>query len=356
MRRFFGLKIVVLLAVLTFGCIDAINLTLEDETEFLVVNGAFSANQSRHRIDLYFATGQRVQARRPVTDASIRLLEDGVLYGMYTEVNDGLYELTTPVVPPVPGRQYQLDIQLPNGQQYASRPEAMPRQITGDSVFFDFTFFPEITPVGAINRPQAEVFVATPLPNDDEAFWLKWEVTTMYSFPEVQCSPFVPAKTCYVPVEEPQQTINLLDGSNLNSDYLPKWKVWNKVIPAQDLEFRGKHYFLVNQQSISREAHEYWRKVNLVANQTGSIFDAPPAAVRGNLFNINNPEEEVLGYFEVSNTDSLRGFITEFDLQGFYRFTDNACQDSANPFAQNGRFCCFCILLENATLDRPPWW
>jgi len=344
--------------ILQFSCIDPINLTLEDKEEFLVVDGSFSADTGPHRLKLYFATGQRVKAQRPVSNAAITLFEESAVFGQYTETSPGNYELGNgSVAGGSVGKSYHINIELENGASFQSQPDILPQRIQGDSVFFTYAYKDEPTPAGLVRRPYVDVFTATPLPEQGSDYWLKWVVNTMYSFPEVVCSPLgPPPDICYIRVDDDQQEIQLLDGNNVNASYLPEWKVGEKILPPSDFEYRGKHYFLVNQQSITKDAYDYWRKINLIANQSGSIFDAPPAAVPGNVYNINDPNQVVLGYFELSNTDSLRGFITEGDFFDFYKFTSNVCEDAGNPFAQNQRACCFCTIIDNGTTIRPEWW
>ena len=345
--------------ILIISCIDQINLTLEDDQEFLVVDGSFSIDGGPPIVELYYATGQRVQAKRQVSDAEIKLMENDQLRGIFTEVREGNYQIEDREIIGTVGKSYHIEIKLATGGIYRSTPEIMPPKIRGDSVFFDFTLIEEPTSVGVISRPSIQAFVATPLPQNTDPYWLKWETKTIYSFPEAICSPIAPPPViCYILAEESEQQINLLNGTDLGTNYLPKWKVFEKLIPPSDLEYRGRHYFLVNQQSITKNAFDYWTKINRIANQSGSIFDAPPAAVPGNISNANNPTEVVLGYFELTNTDSLRAFVTKGDFFQFYKFTSNTCADILNPTATNSRACCGCGIIERErnTMVRPSWW
>lgn len=341
-----------------FSCIDPINLTLEDDGEFLVIDANYTPNRPTHQVRLYYATSLRTKGQRPVEGAEVVLVENNQIRESYEEDRRGLYELNTIQIKGETGKRYHIEITLPTGQSYQSHPEVLPEVVRGDSVFFEFSFREDLDILGGlIQRPFVEAFVATPLPTPS-SFWLKWNVTNMYSFPEPVCNPLgPPPNTCYVTPETFVQEVKLLSGSNLEANYLPKFKIGETQLPNSDFEYRGRYYYLANQLSITEGAYNYWNKVNLVANQTGSIFDAPPAEVRGNLFNVNDPQEIVLGYFEVSNTDSLRGFITEGDLVNFYQFPTNYCIMFNDPFSRNNRECCNCRLIkEELTLDRPSWW
>jgi len=271
-------------------------------------------------------------------------------YLKITSKKRGIYELSAEDSKGTIGNSYHIEVALSNGQIYQSEPEIVPELVKGDSIFFELSLQEEATPISVVRRPTLEVFIATSLPAD-KPIWLKWDIQNRYSFPEVSCGPFSVPAICYASVDIFKEEVLLLNGSNLSLDYLPKFKVAEKQLPNRDDEFRGRNYFLVNQQSITKSAYEYWRNINLVANQTGSIFDAPPAAVQGNLYNVNDPTETVLGYFEVSSVDSLRGFVTAASIARFHRFTFNACAD-----LRANRACCRCEVIENSTMERPDWW
>ena len=347
--------LLLLVVIANHSCIDPLNLTLEDKGEFLVIDGFFSTDKGEHLFKLYYATGQRVNARTEVSGADITLFENGKSWLKYSEISKGVYRVVTSEKSASVGNNYHIHITLSNGEMYASHPEKMPVKVFGEKVFFDFLTKPEVNEHGfSFKRPYIDIYLATQLPTDID-FWLKWDMQTIYGFPEAHCSPLIPPKICYISKPQNPQEINLFNGAALNTAYLPRQYLAEKRLSTLDAEFRNKHYFLVNQKSITQEAHEYWRKINTITNQTGSIFDAPPAYVPGNVFNVNRPEETVLGYFEVANVDSLRASVIASDFRQFYRFPENLCQ-AGNPLNLFERACCNCEILDNVTFERPSWW
>ncbi len=81
-----------------------------------------------------------------------------------------------------------------------------------------------------------------------------------------------------------------------------------------DWSFYEKHYFTLYQSAMTRDAIEYWRKVDILANQVGSIFDTPPAEINGNIKNLNNQDEKVYGYFQTVNETYHRFTLYKEDL------------------------------------------
>ena len=60
------------------------------------------------------------------------------------------------------------------------------------------------------------------------------------------------------------------------------------------------HYsILVKQHSISKEEYDFWNNIKQVNEAGDDIFGKQPYMVDGNIHNISNPDEKVLGYFQV---------------------------------------------------------
>lgn len=67
----------------------------------------------------------------------------------------------------------------------------------------------------------------------------------------------------------------------------------------------------IEQHIISKEAFDF---LFLVRDQTafvGSIFDSPPAPIRGNIYNIKDPEDRPLGFFGVSGVSTAEIVVEE---------------------------------------------
>ena len=339
------------------SCIDPFTIELEEGQVFLVVDGEFTPEKRPHLLELYYTNSQVSRRRTPTEGATIELVSGEGERELYTEIDKGIYQLKGEKIEGEENGEYFVKIKLVNGAEYQSVPAKMPRQIKGDSAYIRFNFLEETLITGAITKTSfLEVFVDSPLPQNDSDYWLKWEVSTLYSFPEIMCGPLgPPPDICFIPGKNDPQQLMLLNGERFGNGRVERLKVNEKRLVSNNFEYRGRHYFLVNQQSINKETYDYWEKVNRVANQTGSIFDAPPAGIPGNIYNVNDPEEMVLGYFELTHTDSLRAYITAGELSNDFKFPTLVCPTSSSSFFEFFRECCDCTRIENSTLNRPAW-
>jgi len=75
-----------------------------------------------------------------------------------------------------------------------------------------------------------------------------------------------------------------------------------------------KYSTLVKQYSLSREAYSYWKSLQDITQNTGTLFDPTPAMVTGNISNTSNIENPVLGIFQASALKQERIFIDRAEI------------------------------------------
>jgi hypothetical protein len=74
----------------------------------------------------------------------------------------------------------------------------------------------------------------------------------------------------------------------------------------------------VQQQSLSSEAYDYWRRMNDQSVESGGMYEKQPASVVGNIYNVDDPEEVVLGCVYATQLRELRLFVHNNNLFEFY--------------------------------------
>ena len=76
---------------------------------------------------------------------------------------------------------------------------------------------------------------------------------------------------------------------------------------AEKLELR--YSILLKQYALTKDGYQFWENMRKNTEQLGSIFDAQPTQLKGNIHNIDNPAEPVIGFITVTNTQSKRIYI-----------------------------------------------
>jgi len=74
----------------------------------------------------------------------------------------------------------------------------------------------------------------------------------------------------------------------------------------------------IRQYAMTQDAYTFWTLLKTNTEQLGSIFDAQPSATIGNIHNINNPNEPVIGYMSACSVSQKRIYINYTDLPKSY--------------------------------------
>lgn len=353
-------KIIYIASFMLSGCLDRIEIPLTNSEKQLIIFSQLTTLDEPQYVYLSESFGKtdqqtaingalvRDELPTPVSGAIIILKDDKNNSWSFRENKPGQYQLQG-LSHGLTGNCYSLEVNT-GDKTYRSPLEKIPEQIASDSAFYDIS--EEVFPSKDSQRLThlLYIFSKTNLP-DDSNYFLKWDVNEVYFweltfFP----NPFnVPPPDCFVFGRVEPQEINLFDGSKIKLETITQHLATREI----DASFKNRHYIIVRQHSISKEAHDYWNKVKMLLNNTGSVFDIPPAQIKGNMVNIENPQDRALGYFEVSNTIETRFFL----VRGFIPYyLEPFCEYMpGKPRAEYDKACISCSAIPNSTGVRPLW-
>ncbi len=81
------------------------------------------------------------------------------------------------------------------------------------------------------------------------------------------------------------------------------------LIPANSEKISVKYSMLLRQFVLTKEAFDFWESLRKNTEQLGSIFDAQPSQLAGNIHNINDAGEIVIGYISAGTYQQKRIFV-----------------------------------------------
>lgn len=332
--------------LLILGCSEVVDLKTRPGASQLLVFGRITDGLEGNFIELS-RTSVLNGEQEPVTGAVVRVFAGDGNTEYYRETESGKYELANETLIGQPGMIYYLEIDVPGGSTYRSTPETMPENNTVD--ILDFEAGPIRIPIqnnAEISRNMVSLFMRTEFLDVDQEFYVRWNLLETYLFPErpkMVDSPDYPPQWCYITNDLEGQSVFLHDGSTLKNPVISRRLMTRRLA---DNAFVSSYYFQVVRSSLTKDAYRYWNEVDQVANAQGSIFDRPLAAVQSNIYNIDDPEEEILGYFEVSTMDTTRLLIRENDTP----FAISTPCPQSGPLTDE---CDNCLLLDNSEKVKP---
>lgn len=342
MHKISLLAMLLMIGVTVSGCVEEINFDIEREGGQLVVNGGIYDHNGPFTVELAL-TDEVVTVPKPLRGANVTLIDDNEHSFPYVETDPGVYSIPIGEVVGRRGDTYHIEIELPDGRVYRSIPEMIPQLNGVPETILNVGFIQVPSTNGSLlDVPAISILANTELPDHIEPLFLKWDVESVYAFRENEPASAIgpPANTCYITRKTDTQTINLIRSDELSSNFIENQPLVTKTIIRD--QFYIRHVFGVTVSSVSERRYHYWQNVDEIINQSGTIFDAPPATVRGNIINIEDENDFALGYFEAAAKNSAYDFVTRADLPVFI---PNPCP---GPFECNN-----CLLIEDSSLERP---
>ena len=295
----------ILFMISLISCVDSVELTENREVNLLVIEGGITTESGPHLIKL--TRGARygdvfAGTIAYETGADVFVRDDlGNTY-ILNEQGQGEYVSSRSLKGEI-GRSYTLIIETSEGTEYQSTPQLLTSVSPLDSVYFEHK---EIDNVDGTTTPGIDIIVQF---EDDAAVtnYYKWESVGTHSLetrPDLYIPPgpggeIEPKDCCAVCYKS-----EVIEAINISSDRLYNGNKTEKTIAFiidDGIRFSEKYVIEISQISISRDAFLYY---DLLINQlsiSGDIFDPPPATIRGNMINITNPNEEVVGFFRASD-------------------------------------------------------
>ncbi|HEV2354385.1 MAG TPA: DUF4249 domain-containing protein [Puia sp.] len=299
-------------------------------TGYLVVEGYISGNgTTSFTLSRTMPLGGDSAAPR-VTGAALQVEgSDNSVYPL-TEEGNGLY--STDSLPLTTAVKYRLRIATPDGDAYLS--EYVPYRPT-----------PPIDSVHWVqNSNGVSIYVNTHDPANATRYY-QWSYDQTYQYTAAEQSGFIydTLMNSVVPrpdslqifncwKDEPSTDIAIATSSRLQQDEIYAYRLVQIAPNTQPLSVL--YSILVRQYALTDSAYEFLSLMQKNSESLGSIFDAQPTQVSGNIHSMKNPGEQVIGYVSAGTLQQQRIFISNNQLKNweyFYECGDADTLVSPNP-------------------------
>jgi len=370
-------KIFILLAIfpLISGCIENFDFDADSVGGQLVVEGLITDQNELQQIRLSRTFDFDTTVNQFVDNAIVSVSDDmGNVYN-FTNAGNGMY-ISDELVGAI-GRSYKLSFRTSDGNFYESNFQMMKAVPEISSIYYERGTKQTFNEAGVIvDEDIVEIFVDTKnFESDPATLLLDWEaIYEIRTFPEdnaffptgmgapaicfdpLPCSgyevtEFIPLDpdviflNCGNEIEQVDECTccdcwrtvfnpNVLLNENESRD-LKRFKV--AEFQALEEIFGNKFRFIVSQFSLTNDAFVFYRSLKLQRENTGSIFETPPFKINSNIKNIDNEDEDVLGFFTASAMKSDSIEIVGGELSNLIPFEDLTIDCRNFPNSSNVR-------------------
>ncbi len=311
--RFFTIMVVSLLSVI--ACVEPFDPKLKSDARRLVIESQLTTKLDFQYVYLTYDAPYNSDVsvfRDYVADAKVTLRDNlGNEFAFFDDPNQtnfikvpaGYNYRSVNKIQLVVGRSYQLFVETFDKKKYESTPEKVVGVPKIEKVNVEFR---EITPPAYLTTERGEYKVTVNVKDTPgEKNFYKWD---WYNVKKIDwCREYTVGNAagtisyvqpCCQECYEKTVCTNCLE---LENDRLVDGNSFNRYITKVPFDFTSNYYLVINQYSISEKAYKFWNTVKEQSKSSGGLFDPTPKSIKGNFRNINNADEEVLGYFTVSD-------------------------------------------------------
>ncbi len=281
---------------------------------YLVVEGLINTGSDSTIIKLSRTVQIGAQTTaNPELHASVTVLSSANTIYPLKETGNGYYR--SPGLNLSSANTYALKIITSNGKTYQS----------------DFLPVKNSPPIDSVYYTLADTAVSVWLSTHDPAnktIYYRWDFSETYiihpfveSVDELLTNPIdtvVPRSaqdqvyTCWA--SDTSQNILLGSSAKLKQDIIAKMQL--TAIGKSSEKIGDRYSILVKQYALTPDAYNYWQLLKTNTEQLGSIFDAQPSELPGNIHCVTTPSEPVIGYLSAGTASQLRIFIDNRNIPG----------------------------------------
>jgi hypothetical protein len=316
---------VFLLLVSTASCIDPYTPNLKDYKSLLVVEGLLTNENSSYKIKLGKSFNQQNYEPEKITDATVYIIDGDGIKTNFKNCGNGYYKTDSTLFLGVIGQKYTLQIITSDGNEYKSEECTMLPVAGIDKLYYKKG--EEISGSRGESFPGLKILL-----NSGDATgmnkYFRWTFEETWKFdipyPQQYTYAFINDTTYHfesVPVIK-----NICWKKNLSGEIITNSITYGgeNYINNQEIQFidpvlsdrlTKEYSILVKQYSISNTEYDFWNNIKKSGEAGSDIFASLPYTVISNIHNVNNRNEMVLGYFEVSAVSWKRIFITAHELE-----------------------------------------
>jgi hypothetical protein len=311
---------ILLTIMLGLACKKPYNPTIvATGTNYLVVEGVINTGQDSTIIHLSRTVpiSSNVSSN-PELGASVAVLNNAGNSYPLAETGNGYYK-----APPLnlsSSNQYSLKIMTSDGKVYQSDFVPVKNSPPIDSVYY------------RIQSNGLEIYADTHDPANNTRYY-RWDYVGTYEFhsafnseERLVTTPFDTvlarpvADQIYVCWRnDTASTILLNSSAKLAKDVITENAI--EYIPSNSEKIEDRYSILVKQYALTPDAFNYYQQLKKNTEQLGTIFDAQPSELPGNIHCTTNPSEAVIGYITAGAPAEARIFINNSSLPNWLAVT-----------------------------------
>ncbi|MCW3784872.1 DUF4249 domain-containing protein [Marinilabiliaceae bacterium AAT] len=302
MLRKINYTFIILCSITLVNCVYKYEPDISKYENILVVEAELSNLPGPYEVKLSRSFGYGQKNGSPVCDATVKFMDKTGLEIPLFETNEGIYQTIDNSFQGIVGKSYKLHIEI-DDEIYESDFETIKEPIPIDNIYWEFKKID--------NNRGIDILIDAHDSNNKTHFYAwDYEETWKFHVPFNNYDLFPELEECY----KSDRNTNFITTSttNRNNDIVKGHSL--KFITEEDNRLYLRYTILVKQHSLSEPTYKYFKDLNELNYNQGTLFDPIPGPLSGNIENVSGNNKFVLGYFFVSGATEKRIFIDRSEL------------------------------------------
>ena len=298
------------------SCEEPFTLEIDPKyNEQLVVDGMITNEPGPYTVSLSLSSPLGTNQFFPLSGYQVFIEEENGVSELLVESENGVYISSADGIQGIEGEKYRVRIQSPDGKNYQSDYEILQPALPIQEVYYEV----EYTSVDyfPFDLPGYRFYVDGGEAQQD-TLYLMWNLEETWEYE----SDFKIFYSYYDRIVHPVQNIDTLKTCwatrAVNGFYFFTTEGFSSpevvnyplhIVNTDTRKLSIRYSLLTRQMTLTRNAYKYWQKTVEQSTENDQLYTKQPFQVHGNVYNINNPEEPVLGYFATAGISSIRIFV-----------------------------------------------
>lgn len=314
------------------SCIEKFEPETDDFESALVVEGFISDGLTVNTVKLSRSMPLGLPEHQPELAATVYITTHEGLAFAFNEMAPGIYQSDPQLFEGAPSEEYTLHIITADGAHYQSDPVLLKRTPPIDSIYFERAI--RLTEIAGETLHGIAILLDTHNDTNGTRFYRwEWEEAWEIKVPYPNTYDWVLHGGELTPTAERpgyavlhDRNVHICYNNNASKEILVSNSLALKedrisayeltYVSTEGYKLNSLYSILVRQFAIDEREYTYWSELERVSETLGTLFDPQPYELRGNIRNINNQEELVLGFFSASTVSEARIFIDRRQLEG----------------------------------------
>ncbi len=385
------IAIILFSAIFLITCIEEYTPDIDETGQYLAVTGSIIKGDTVQEVNISWTKAFNDDTYEEISGCEVWVEDNSGNRFDYTETSTGTYQAKISQDYLVFNAEFRLHIITTDDNEYQSEWEPILESAEVDSLYpqiesyqssseyysSGYQFYIDLKAIEGGTKNYKWTVEETYEYHSSYYLWRIWwpnenpELDSMLNMDYLSIDTFY---ICY----ETDNVDGIYTATTQNLTVNEKKNIPLSYVAATDYKLKYNYSILVKQYALSDDAYEYWNTNMVSLSESGGLYETQPSQTTSNIYNVNDDEELVVGFFWASSyteyrlveVDPISGnyddpytcsvdTIEEFDVSQYpleYYYLTIISTEGTDTLWGTSSNSCFDCTMRGGTLEKPDFW